>query len=75
MRSPFPGMDPYIEASGVWEDFHHNLITEIQPLVDIVYARSHYDRDVDYSRPLHPPLNPAEAAWLEERIRQRQTPT
>lgn len=30
MRSPFPGMDPYIEACGLWEDFHHNLITEIQ---------------------------------------------
>src|SRR5437764_13615490 len=30
MRSPFPGMDPYIEAFGLWEDFHHNLISEIQ---------------------------------------------
>src|SRR5438132_12447003 len=30
MRSPFPGMDQYIEAFGLWEDFHHNLITEIQ---------------------------------------------
>lgn len=29
-KSPFPGMDPYIEASGLWEDFHHNLISEIQ---------------------------------------------
>src|SRR5260370_8570205 len=30
MRSPFWGMDPYIETCGLWEDFHHNLITEIQ---------------------------------------------
>ena len=30
MNSPFPGMDPYIEGMGLWEDFHHNLITEIQ---------------------------------------------
>lgn len=29
MMSPFPGMDPYIEASGLWEDFHENLIGEI----------------------------------------------
>ncbi|MBI4603387.1 MAG: DUF4058 family protein [Planctomycetes bacterium] len=26
MRSPFPGMDPFIEACGWWEDFHSKLI-------------------------------------------------
>jgi Protein of unknown function (DUF4058) len=30
MPSPFPGMDPYIEASRLWEDFHHDLISEIK---------------------------------------------
>ncbi len=30
MKSPFPGMDPFIEASGIWGDFHNNLIHEIQ---------------------------------------------
>ena len=30
MKSPFPGMDPYIEACGLWEDFHHALIHEIK---------------------------------------------
>src|SRR5947207_2169074 len=30
MRSPFPGMDPYIEARGLWGDFHHGLITDIR---------------------------------------------
>jgi hypothetical protein len=29
MQSPFPGMDPYIEACGVWGDFHHSLIAQI----------------------------------------------
>ena len=33
MPSPFPGMDPYIESSGVWEDFHHDLIAEIKHAV------------------------------------------
>ena len=28
MKSPFPGMDPYIEACGLWEDFHFDLIAE-----------------------------------------------
>src|SRR5579884_1150085 len=36
MRSPFPGMDPYIEGSGVWEDFHHDLITEIKGAISAV---------------------------------------
>jgi Protein of unknown function (DUF4058) len=30
MKSPFPGMDPFIEACGLWGDFHHSLIQEIK---------------------------------------------
>ncbi len=41
MPSPFPGMDPFIEANE-WEDFHANMITWIQaalvPLVRPDYA-------------------------------------
>jgi hypothetical protein len=29
MKSPFPGMDPYIEVSNLWGDFHDLLIAEI----------------------------------------------
>ena len=29
LKSPFPGMDPYIEACGLWEDFHNHLIEKI----------------------------------------------
>src|SRR5262245_6146813 len=29
MPSPFPGMDPYIEACGLWGDFAHSLICGI----------------------------------------------
>jgi Protein of unknown function (DUF4058) len=29
MKSPFPGMDPFIEACGLWEDFHTHLIEKI----------------------------------------------
>src|SRR5947208_3547830 len=42
MKSPFPGMDPYIEASGLWEDFHHDLISEIKQAL----ARAAPDRYV-----------------------------
>jgi hypothetical protein len=27
MPTPFPGMDPYLEQSGAWGDFHHELIS------------------------------------------------
>lgn len=34
MKSPFPGMDPYIEAHGhLWEDFHNDLIAEIKNVI------------------------------------------
>mgnify|MGYP001627140690 CR=1 FL=1 len=30
MPSPFPGMDPYLEAPEIWVDFHNNLASQIQ---------------------------------------------
>src|SRR5437764_8701331 len=30
MKSPFPGMDPFIEDCGLWPDFHDDLIAEIK---------------------------------------------
>jgi hypothetical protein len=41
----------------------------LQPFVEAIYARSRYARDIDYRRPLQPPLSPSEQAWLEERLR------
>src|ERR1700722_7640460 len=37
MKSPFAGMNPYIESSGLWRNFHANLLIKIQDaLADIV---------------------------------------
>lgn len=30
MPSPFPGMDPYLEAPTLWPDVHHELISQIR---------------------------------------------
>ncbi len=30
MPSPFPGMDPYLEAPAGWQDFHHSFVDEIR---------------------------------------------
>ena len=34
MPSPFPGMDPYLEAPGLWPDVHHGLTSEIQAVLN-----------------------------------------
>lgn len=48
MRSPFPGMDPYIEACGLWEDFHQALVAQIKdalvPLVPEHYVIRYGER-------------------------------
>jgi hypothetical protein len=42
---------------------------DLQPMIDSIYRRSRYERSIDYSKPLSPPLKPAEARWLEQRLR------
>jgi hypothetical protein len=49
-----------------------DITLDLQPFVEAIYARSRYERDIDYRKPLSPPLEPAEAAWLEKRIRARR---
>ncbi len=34
MPTPFPGMDPYLERPGIWEDIHTPLILEIANLLE-----------------------------------------
>jgi hypothetical protein len=41
---------------------------DLQPLIAEIYARSRYERDIDYSKPLDPPLAEADAAWLAGRL-------
>jgi hypothetical protein len=48
-----------------------DISLDLQPLVAAIYARSRYARDIDYQQPLQPPLAPAEAAWLAERLREQ----
>ena len=52
-----------------------DITLALQPLVDAVYARSHFDRDLDYRRRLDPPLSPSDTTWLEERLAELPKPT
>ncbi len=40
-RSPFPGMDPYLEACGLWEGFHGHLIEAIYQAIATVLPRGY----------------------------------
>lgn len=33
MPSPFPGMDPYLEAAGLWPTFHHQFVAGLYQLL------------------------------------------
>jgi hypothetical protein len=41
MKSPFPGMDPYIEACGLWEGFHNHLIEGVYRAIATVLPRGY----------------------------------
>jgi hypothetical protein len=44
---------------------------DLQPMIDAIYQRSRYERSIDYSKPLTPPLNAGEAAWLKQQLQAR----
>lgn len=48
-----------------------DLNLDLQPLFATIYARSRYERRLDYSRSLQPALSADESAWLAEQLRQR----
>ncbi len=67
MQCPFPGMDPYIERSAIWADFHDRLIAAIsaslQPLLQPKYVALVQDRlyVVESDRPIRPDVAVVEA--------------
>jgi hypothetical protein len=68
MESPFPGMDPFIEASPYWRDFHDRLVSRIgeslEERLSDKYAAFVNERlyVVEHERPVYP-----DVAVLESR--------
>src|SRR6266542_250856 len=44
MPSPFPGMDPYLEAPDIWPDVHEALATEIRAVLNALLPMPYYAR-------------------------------
>ena len=44
MRSPFPGMDPYLESPNIWPDFHDQMAGQISRDLNRLLPRPYYAR-------------------------------
>jgi hypothetical protein len=42
MPSPFPGMNPYLEQSDTWEDFHHEFISHAREMLSAQVGPNYY---------------------------------
>lgn len=49
MPSPFPGMDPYLEQSKLWVDFHNRLADEIGAQLNILIRPNYFARLTPYT--------------------------
>ena len=49
MPSPFPGMDPYIEHSKIWPDFHNRLADEISSKLNGTIRPAYFARLVPHT--------------------------
>lgn len=56
-QSPFPGMDPYLEAPDLWQDVHTRLMNIFAEQLTPRLAPSYV------SRSPRPALTPADHAW------------
>jgi hypothetical protein len=50
-----------------------DIALDLQSLVEAVYADRRYDRAIDYSKPLQPPLSAEESVWLQAQLQARAT--
>ncbi len=52
-----------------------DVTLDIQPVIDRIYEKSGYGREIDYHRPLDPPLADDERHWLEQHLPSSPTST
>lgn len=48
-----------------------DITLDLQPMIESIYEGSRYDRSIDYRKPLDPPLNDEEIAWLKKQLRSK----
>jgi hypothetical protein len=61
MSNPFPGVDPYLEASGDWPDFHQRFITYCRDALSDCLPRPYRARAQEHIRLVQVPGDEAKA--------------
>src|ERR1019366_6422518 len=51
-----------------------DVLLDLQPIIEAIYAESRYHRSIDYLKPITPPLSAEEAAWLSSQLSSRAGP-
>jgi hypothetical protein len=51
---------------------HPDIPLALQPLIEVIYERGRYSEDIDYAKPLDPPLTAEQSAWFEQQLRGRE---
>jgi hypothetical protein len=59
LRTPLPRLPIPLRATDP------DAVLDLQAILDTAYDRGRYD-DIDYSRPLQPPLDPADQQWADQ---------
>ncbi len=57
------------------DDPDPDLTLDLQPMIASIYERSRYSRDIDYTKPLAPPLADPDQTWLMEQLRAQASPS
>src|SRR6266542_1875980 len=77
MKSPFPGMDPYIEGQDLWSDFHGDfliaaraaLVSRVRPAYEVRAERYVFlcDEEGEHLKGVQPDIHVADAGhgWRE----------
>lgn len=63
LRSPIPPVHVPLRPGDA------PVVLQLQPLIERVYATGAYGEDIDYAKPLDPPLNAEDEAWADELLR------
>jgi len=50
------------------------IVLDVQSILNQAYDRLRYSSTLDDTRPLRPPLSPADSAWLQERLAALRNP-
>ncbi len=60
MPNPFPGMNPYLEAKGLWRDVHHSFLTYAREILQPLLRPRYHVRIEErlYVEPIERPIFP-----------------